>query len=49
MGEKGRTAASVISAQFANRVNNKTVGRVTGVILTVLGAAMIYLNYFQGG
>ncbi|MCD7750169.1 MAG: sulfite exporter TauE/SafE family protein [Lachnospiraceae bacterium] len=40
------TAASLISAQFANRVNNKTVGRVTGVILTVLGAAMIYLNYF---
>ncbi|MCD7737208.1 MAG: TSUP family transporter [Lachnospiraceae bacterium] len=42
------TAASLISAQFANRVNNKTVGRVTGVILTVLGAAMIYLNYFRG-
>ncbi|MCD7754149.1 MAG: TSUP family transporter, partial [Clostridiales bacterium] len=41
------TAASLISAQFANRVNSKTVGRVTGVILTVLGAAMIYLNYFQ--
>ncbi|MCD8144584.1 MAG: TSUP family transporter [Oscillospiraceae bacterium] len=41
------TAASLISAQFANRVNNKTVGRVTGVILTILGAAMIYLNYFR--
>ncbi len=41
------TAASLISARFANRVNNKTVGRVTGVILTVLGAAMIYLNYFR--
>ncbi|MCD8153125.1 MAG: TSUP family transporter [Clostridiales bacterium] len=41
------TAASLISAQFANRVNSKTVGRVTGVILTVLGAAMIYLNYFR--
>ncbi len=40
------TAASLISAQFANKVNSKTVGRVTGVILTVLGAAMIYLNYF---
>ncbi len=40
------TAASLISAQFANRVNNKTVGRTTGIILTVLGAAMIYLNYF---
>ncbi|MCD8067749.1 MAG: sulfite exporter TauE/SafE family protein, partial [Lachnospiraceae bacterium] len=42
------TAASLISAQFANRVNSKTVGRVTGVILTFLGAAMIYLNYFRG-
>ncbi|MCC8151573.1 MAG: sulfite exporter TauE/SafE family protein [Lachnospiraceae bacterium] len=41
------TAASLISAQFANRVENKTVGRVTGVILTGLGAAMIYLNYFR--
>ncbi len=41
------TTASLISAQFANRVNNKTVGRVTGVILTILGAAMIYLNYFR--
>ncbi len=40
------TAASLISAQFANRVNTKTVGRVTGVILVVLGASMIYLNYF---
>ncbi|MCD8241106.1 MAG: hypothetical protein LUD73_01525 [Lachnospiraceae bacterium] len=41
------TAASLVSAQFANRVNNRTVGRVTGVILTILGAAMIYLNYFH--
>ena len=41
------TAASLISAQFANRVNNRTVGRVTGVILVVLGASMIYLNYFR--
>ncbi len=43
------TAASLISAKFANKVNSKTVGRVTGVILTVLGAAMIYLNYFHKG
>ncbi|MCD8142671.1 MAG: TSUP family transporter [Clostridiales bacterium] len=41
------TAASLISAQFANRVNSKTVGRVIGVILTLLGGAMIYLNYFR--
>ncbi|MCD8055630.1 MAG: sulfite exporter TauE/SafE family protein [Clostridiales bacterium] len=40
------TAASLISARFANRVSGKTVGRVTGVILTILGVSMIYLNYF---
>lgn len=40
------TAASLISARFANRVNNRTVGLVTGAVLTVLGAAMIILNYF---
>lgn len=39
------TAASVISAQFANKVNNRTVGMVTGVSLTVLGAVMLILNY----
>lgn len=39
------TAASLVSAQFANRVSSKTVGRVTGVILVALGAAMIFLNY----
>ncbi|MBQ8827270.1 MAG: TSUP family transporter [Oscillospiraceae bacterium] len=39
------TAASIISAQFANKVNNRTVGLVTGAVLTVLGAAMIILNY----
>ena len=39
------TAASLISAQFANRVSNRTVGLVTGVVLTVLGAAMLVLNY----
>ncbi|MCM1179645.1 MAG: sulfite exporter TauE/SafE family protein [Clostridium sp.] len=41
------TTASLISAQFANRVNNRIVGRVTGVILTVLGAAMLVLNYWR--
>ncbi|MCM1087584.1 MAG: hypothetical protein NC407_05360 [Lachnoclostridium sp.] len=39
------TAASIISAQFANKVNNRTVGLVTGAVLTVLGAAMLILNY----
>ena len=40
------TAASLISARFANRVNNRTVGLVTGAVLTVLGAAMLILNYW---
>ena len=39
------TTASLISARFANRVNNRTVGLVTGVVLTVLGVSMIFLNY----
>ena len=41
------TAASLISAQFANRVSNRTVGLVTGVVLTALGAAMLFLNYYN--
>lgn len=39
------TAASIVSARFANRVNAKTVGLVTGAILTVLGVLMLILNY----
>ncbi|MCM1388510.1 MAG: sulfite exporter TauE/SafE family protein [Bacillus sp. (in: Bacteria)] len=39
------TVASIVSAQFANKVNNRTVGLVTGVILTVLGALMLLLHY----
>lgn len=39
------TLFSIVSAQFANRVNNRTVGLVTGAVLTVLGAVMIVLNY----
>lgn len=41
------TAASLISARFANRVKNRTVGLVTGAVLTILGAAMIVLNYWE--
>lgn len=41
------TVASLISAQFANRVRNRTVGLVTGAVLTILGAAMICLNYWE--
>ena len=40
------TSASLVSAQFANRVKNRTVGLVTGAVLTVLGAAMLILNYW---
>ncbi len=40
------TAASLISARFANRVKNRTVGLVTGAVLTVLGASMLVLNYW---
>ena len=41
------TAASLISARFANRVKNRTVGLVTGAVLTVLGAAMLLLQYWD--
>ncbi len=39
------TAASLLSARFANRVKNRTVGLVTGSVLTVLGASMLILNF----
>lgn len=39
------TLGSIVSARFANRVNNRTVGLVTGGVLTLLGAAMILLHY----
>ncbi len=42
------TVSSLASAQFANRVSSRTVGLVTGAVLTILGASMIYLNYFIG-
>ena len=40
------TVASLVSARFANRVKNRTVGLATGAVLTVLGASMILLNYW---
>lgn len=40
------TAFSLVSAQFANKVNTKVVGYVTGVILLVLGLSMICINQF---
>lgn len=41
------TASSLVSARFANRVSARTVGLATGAVLTVLGAAMIILNYWS--
>ncbi|MDE6589402.1 MAG: sulfite exporter TauE/SafE family protein, partial [Oscillospiraceae bacterium] len=41
------TAASLVSARFANRVDSRTVGRVAGVVRTVLGAALILLHYWD--
>ncbi len=41
------TGSSLLSAKFANKVNNRTVGLVTGAVLTVLGAAMLILNYWD--
>ena len=41
------TASSLVSARFANRVKNRTVGLVTGAVLTVLGGAMQILNYWS--
>ncbi|MCR5420455.1 MAG: TSUP family transporter [Lachnospiraceae bacterium] len=40
------TVASLVSARFANRVKNRTVGLVTGAVLTVLGASMLIINYW---
>lgn len=41
------TAASLASARFANRVDSHTVGLVTGVVLTLLGGALILLHYWD--
>ena len=40
------TAASLISARFANRAKNRTVGLATGAVLTILGGAMLVLNFW---
>ena len=40
------TFASLLSAQFANRVKNRTVGLVTGAVLTLLGGSMLILHYW---
>lgn len=38
------TFFSLFSAQFANKVNSKAVGYVTGAILLILGLSMIVIN-----
>ncbi|MBQ6526966.1 MAG: TSUP family transporter, partial [Clostridia bacterium] len=40
------TAASLISARFANRVSNRTVGLATGIVLTLLGGSMLLLHFW---
>ena len=39
------TVCSLVSARFANRVPNRTVGLVTGAVLTVLGLSMLLLHF----
>ena len=41
------TFFSLVSARFANRVNGKVVGYVTGAILLMLGLAMITINNLE--
>ena len=41
------TVFSLWSARFANRVENRIVGLVTGAVLTVLGGAMLILHYWD--
>lgn len=40
------TLGAVVSSLFANKVNGKVVGIVTGAILTVLGVVLLILNFF---
>ena len=39
------TLCSLASAHFANRVSDRIVGYVTGAVLTVMGAVLIFLHY----
>ncbi len=41
----GGMCFSCVSAQFANKVNNRVVGLVTGAVLTVLGVVMLGIHY----
>ena len=35
-----------VAALFANRADAKTLNRITGVVLTLLGGAMVLVKYF---
>ena len=35
-----------IAAVFANKASPKTLNRITGAILVILGAAILAVNYF---
>lgn len=41
------TVSSLAAARFANRVKNRTIGLVTGAVLTLLGAAMLVLYFWE--
>lgn len=41
------TVSSLVSAHFANRFANRTVGLITGGVLTVLGATMLILKFWD--
>lgn len=41
------TLFSLLSARFANKVNGKVVGYVTGALLFVLGIVLVLFNYHQ--
>ncbi len=41
------TLFSLLSARFANKVNGKIVGYITGALLFVLGIVLVIFNYYQ--
>lgn len=41
------TASSIASARFANRVSERTIGLTTGIVLTILGAGMMLVYYWE--
>lgn len=41
------TISSLLSAQFANHVKNRTIGLITGTLLLFLSTTMIFLHYWE--